>query len=111
MKIYDNSTEVNKANSTMKLVRDKIPSIIAQQGKECLFRKANPKEFPDLLLKKLKEETTEFVQSGDAEEMADILEVLYAIAREKGITPERLEELRKNKADKRGVFTKRIILL
>ena len=95
----------------MKLVRDFIPEIVAQQGKTAAFRKANPKEYPELLIKKLQEETAEFLQSQDADEIIDILEVLYAIAHEKGMTPERLEELRKQKAEKRGTFTKRTILL
>ena len=95
----------------MKLVRDFIPEIAAQQGKAGLFRKANPKEYPELLIKKLQEEIAVFLQSRDADEMVDILEVLYAIAHERGITPERLAELRKQKAEKRGTFTKRIILL
>ena len=95
----------------MKLVRDLIPSILEQQGKAATFRKANPKEYYDLLLKKLQEETAEFLESHDAEEIVDIMEVMYTIAHEKGITPNRLEELRKQKAEKRGSFSNRIIYL
>ena len=44
------------------------------------------------------------------EELADMLEVIYAIAGAKGITVEELEAIRREKAKKRGVFKERILL-
>jgi len=44
------------------------------------------------------------------EEMADVLEVIYAICNLKDITNQQLEECREKKAEERGGFSKRIIL-
>lgn len=45
------------------------------------------------------------------EELADLLEVIYAAARARGVTPQDLENLRLEKARARGGFEKRIRLL
>ncbi len=63
-----------------------------------------------MLNEKLCEETAEFLESGDAEELADILEVVDAIASNKGISFEQLIEIKENKAKKNGKFEKRILL-
>lgn len=44
------------------------------------------------------------------EELADILEVIYAIAEAKGVTIEELEAIRAKKAEERGAFKERILL-
>jgi hypothetical protein len=52
----------------------------------------------------------EFIASGDdPEELADILEVLYALAEQAGSGPQQLEGLRAAKAEERGGFGDRII--
>jgi predicted house-cleaning noncanonical NTP pyrophosphatase (MazG superfamily) len=59
---------------------------------------------------KLQEEVQEYLASdNDREELADILEVLYALARQAGTDHEQLEKLRAAKAEKRGAFADRII--
>lgn len=67
-----------------KLVRDKIPSQIEKSGKKCSFRNiANDSEYLHLLREKLIEEFDEYrdAKTGDEqiEELADILEVIYAM--------------------------------
>lgn len=47
--------------------------------------------------KKLDEETAEFHSSNDVEELADILEVLFAIGKTKGVSPEQLDNIRVEK--------------
>lgn len=94
-----------------KLVRDKIPEIIQKDtGKLPLIIKIKNKDFSNFLTTKLKEETDEFFESGSAEELVDILEVVYAIAKEKNISPKKLEQLRIQKKDKKGSFEKRIVI-
>ncbi len=94
-----------------KLVRDNIPTIIKQQHKTPITHIADEKEYHQELHKKLQEEVNEFFNDKTVEELADILEVVYALARHKfHITPRELELLRKEKATKRGRFKKRIIL-
>ena len=48
-------------------------------------------------------------RTNDVEELADVLEVVYCIAKENGISKERLEEIRKRKAASRGGFKEMII--
>jgi predicted house-cleaning noncanonical NTP pyrophosphatase (MazG superfamily) len=93
-----------------KLVRDKIPEIIKQKGQIPIIHYANNKEYWQKLKEKLKEEVDEFIKKGNKEELADILEVVYAICEFQGVDLKELESLRNDKAKKRGAFKKRIIL-
>ncbi len=93
-----------------KLVRDRIPEIIREDGKTAIVRVASQEEYLAKIKEKLLEETNEFLKSDDPEELADILEVIYAICEHKEISRERIEEMRSLKAEKRGGFSKRLIL-
>ena len=93
-----------------KLVRDKIPEIIEDSGKTCEIEVLDDKTYLEMLDKKLTEELNEYYESHNAEELADLLEVVYATAKVHGYTKEQLEEIRQNKADKRGAFDKKILL-
>lgn len=93
-----------------KLVRDKIPDRIAAKGEPYKMHIASAEEYMVKLREKLIEEATECAQSASAEELADLLEVIYAVAEELDITPLELEKLRQKKLRERGAFRKRIIL-
>jgi predicted house-cleaning noncanonical NTP pyrophosphatase (MazG superfamily) len=93
-----------------KLVRDKIPAIIKKNGDSARVHVASRAEYWKKLLEKLEEEIREFRKESNADELADILEVIYAIRDFKKISPAGLEKIRKEKAKKRGAFRKRIIL-
>lgn len=92
-----------------KLVRDKIPEIVKAKGINPTNHIADDKEFFNALLEKLREEVEEFIQEPSQEEMADIMEVVYAILKQKGYSFNEIEEVRKKKADERGNFEKKII--
>ena len=94
-----------------KLVRDKIPEIIANSGQKATFRILIQSEYMEYLEKKLDEEVAEFHESKDVEELVDIWEVILAIAAEKGTNASILCERRQKKAMTRGGFYKRILLL
>lgn len=93
-----------------KLVRDRIPEIIQSTGKGCTTRILGDREYLALLDEKLNEELTEYQQSKDLEELADLLEVIRAVVKARGFTWEELEQLRSQKKDRRGGFEKRILL-
>lgn len=93
-----------------KLVRDKIPEIITANGQTPAIRILDKNEYRVELHKKLQEEVSEYLESVNAEELADILEVVYALGARLGVTSQELERLRLEKAQKRGGFEKRIFL-
>ncbi|ROQ26499.1 putative house-cleaning noncanonical NTP pyrophosphatase (MazG superfamily) [Streptomyces sp. PanSC19] len=86
-----------------KLVRDRIPQIIRNDGTE---------EYRARLREKLSEEVAEFLDADDVsapDELADVAEVLLALAADLGISPERLEAIRAAKAGERGGLAGRIV--
>lgn len=91
-----------------KLVRDKIPQIIQADGKSPIIRTLSEEDYLQELDKKLNEEVAEYQADKSIEEMADVLEVLYAICEARGHSLEELEIVRKEKSDKRGAFKERI---
>lgn len=93
-----------------KLIRDKIPDIIEKSGKKCVVEVMEEDEYICKLDEKLNEECAEYQKDKNVEELADILEVVYAIAAAKGISEERLNAIRSDKADSRGAFKKRLLL-
>lgn len=93
-----------------KLVRDKIPQIIEADNKVCEKEILSDEEYTKMLDEKLNEECAEYQESKSIEELADILEVVYSIANKKGYSIEMLEKIRKEKADKRGGFSAKILL-
>jgi predicted house-cleaning noncanonical NTP pyrophosphatase (MazG superfamily) len=93
----------------MKLIRDKIPEIIRAAGQRAVVHTADSAEFQVLLRQKLTEEVDEFLLSQDPEELADILEVLYALADCLGLDAAGLEALRQAKAELRGRFAERVV--
>ena len=94
-----------------KLVRDKIPAIIEAQGKSAVFRVLEDVEYTEALENKLDEEVREFHSDKNLEELADILEVVYALTENIGATKEQLLEVYEKKHAERGGFLDRIFLL
>ncbi|MFC3885566.1 phosphoribosyl-ATP pyrophosphohydrolase [Bacillus songklensis] len=98
-----------------KLVRDRIPEIIETMGKTYRSRVLNEDEYIKELRKKAQEELAEYMNSktdGEAiEELADLLEVVHALAAAHGSSVEELEGVRKMKAEKRGGFQEKILLI
>ncbi|MEK5414092.1 phosphoribosyl-ATP pyrophosphohydrolase [Paenibacillus odorifer] len=98
-----------------KLVRDGIPDLIASQGKDFNTRILESKEYITELRKKLQEESKEYFQAASdeeaLEELADMLEVIQALAETHGSNSVELEKQRAEKAKRRGGFKKGIYLI
>ena len=62
-----------------KLVRDKIPEMIREQGETPVFRILEQEEYLKELDRKLDEEIREYQEDKSLEELADVLEVMLAI--------------------------------
>lgn len=93
-----------------KLVRDKIPEIIERSGKTSVTSVLSEAEYIEMLDKKLNEELAEYQESKSLEELADLLEVIRAVAVARGSSMDEIENIRKNKSDARGGFEKRLLL-
>ena len=94
-----------------KLVRDRIPEIIKNQGETPHIRILEQDEYKACLERKLDEEVREFHQDQNIEELADILEVVFALAEDLGASREELMEVYQRKHEKRGGFRNRIFLI
>lgn len=93
-----------------KLVRDKIPEIIEADGRKCKTEILSEEAYLKMVDAKLDEELAEYHKDQNIEELADLLEVIYAAAQARGYSVEELERVRIAKVEKRGAFQKRILL-
>lgn len=97
-----------------KLVRDNIPNIIENNGEEVITRILGDDEYKKELYKKLLEEANEVINAKSSdetlEELADVLEVLKAIAELNNKDLEAIIEIANRKKLERGGFKKRIFL-
>lgn len=91
-----------------KLVRDKIPQIIAAAGEKPITRILGQEEYLVALDRKLDEEVAEYQADKSLEEMADVLEVLFAICEARGHSVEELMAARDEKRKARGGFAQKI---
>lgn len=93
-----------------KLVRDKIPEVIEEKGEEPTIHLADDDEYSERLAEKLDEEVTEYLESREISELVDVLEVVHAIRKDRGVTVEELRDKRTQKAKQRGRFCEGIVL-
>ena len=94
-----------------KLVRDKIPEMIERQGQHADIRILSKTEYTHALEQKLDEETAEFHADHSIEELADILEVVLALAEDMGCGREDLMKVYRRKHEARGGFREGIFLI
>ena len=94
-----------------KLVRDLIPDIIENSGKQCRTRILSDDEYLEKLDAKLDEELEEYHKDKNIEELADLLELIRTAAVARGYTLEDLESVRAEKSKQRGGFEKKILLI
>jgi predicted house-cleaning noncanonical NTP pyrophosphatase (MazG superfamily) len=93
-----------------KLVRDRIPAAIREDGGTPSTDRVEGPEYRVRLHDKLAEEVAELRANPSAEEVADVREVLSAILNAEDIDPDRVSEIRAQKAERRGRFEDGIVL-
>ncbi len=93
-----------------KLIRDRIPEIIHTSGNSCKTRSLTEEEYFSALKEKLQEEVAEYLDEPSIEELADMMEVIYALSGTHNSTVEVLERTRIQKKESRGGFFKRLFL-
>ena len=98
-----------------KLVRDKIPKIIEDNGEYALTEILNDKSFENAIDNKLLEEVKEVINAKTKEdikeELADLLEVILKKAEINNIKFSEMEDARIQKKNKKGGFDNKIFLV
>lgn len=93
-----------------KLIRDKMPELMAAKGERFTTHVADDAEYWRMLKEKLRQEVNEFIVRDDFGELASAQELIHAICGAKGMTFDELEAIRRRKAEAKGGYGKRIIL-
>lgn len=94
-----------------KLVRDNIPLICEQNGQTPETKILDDENYTSALKAKLTEEVEEYLADSNLEELADIIEVIEALAENQGASLDKVMEIKQSKQNKNGAFKKRIYLL
>lgn len=98
MKVYD------------KLVRDRIPEIIEASGNKCEIEVVSDDVALEYLYKKLNEEVCELLDDKNLDEIADVMEVLFAIGEKYGYSESEVLSMRSEKRLARGGFDDNLVL-
>ena len=98
-----------------KLVRDNMRQIILDAGRKPIMKILNHEEYITELRKKSQEELQEYLTAETneeaLEELADLLEVMHALAKLHDSSIEEVEKIRVKKAAKRGGFSDKVFLI
>ena len=97
-----------------KLIRDRIPEIVAARGLRCRTRRLSPAAYARALKEKVLEESRELLgargRAAVLNELADLRELLDACRRALGVGPKAFARLVRGKRLARGGFRKRLFL-
>ncbi|WP_341752914.1 MULTISPECIES: nucleoside triphosphate pyrophosphohydrolase [unclassified Candidatus Tisiphia] len=95
-----------------KLIRDLVPGIMRSRGVSVFERSMKEDEYIQRLKDKLLEEAQEVIDAKTpdevSEELADLLEVIYALGKEYNLSMEQIETKRLVKKQQNGGFDNRI---
>lgn len=93
-----------------KLIRDNNVKLMEDKGCKVRYETLDDKRYGEELDKKLKEEVNEYLADYNIEEMADVMEVIYAILDFRGLSMEEVDKIRIKKRERKGAFKKKIFL-
>lgn len=97
-----------------KLVRDRIPELIRNDGYTCDTTTMDDTEYQDALRAKLVEEALEAASANEENlvmELADLYEVINALMTQYGIDAEAVRDEQRRKHQERGGFEQRTRLI
>ncbi len=97
-----------------KLVRDKIPDLIIADGRTPVVEVVPAADLRSVLLEKLVEEAAEAAAASEQqlpEELADVVEVVRALAHGLGLPMEQIAQLADEKRQRRGGFDHGLFLV
>ena len=94
-----------------KLVRDNIPLICERNGQRPEIKILEDEDYASALKAKLHEEVEEYMTDCSLEELADILEVVEALAENQGASLDEVMEIKRKKQEKNGAFRRKIYLI
>lgn len=94
-----------------KLVRDNIPLICERNGHIPETKILEGEDYTAALKAKLREEVEEYLADCSMEELADILEVVEALAENQGASLKEVMEIKQRKQEKNGAFRRKICLI
>ena len=97
-----------------KLVRDRIPELISAEGRQPVVEVLAPGQRVPALIAKLAEETAEVAEASATdlpEELADVLEVVRALAHEVRLSLDDVVALADRKRELRGGFDDGVFLV
>lgn len=107
---------INPMTTTVhnKLVRDKIPDICREHGDQPFYHILSDNEYVEELYNKLTEELLEIRMAANpqetAKEIADVLEILRAVAKLNCLSWNDIEDIREEKRQQRGGFERKYFL-
>ncbi len=97
-----------------RLVRDKTPKLIKKKGMKPVTRTATKDELISALKEKILAEASELrkatTQDQELEEIIDIMEAINTYMKQREISVQNVERMRKYKLRKHGGFSKAVIL-
>lgn len=98
-----------------KLVRDEIPTKIAEHGERANLARIAKQESRTALVVKLFEEAQELLKATSPDEvtveLADLLEVVRALAAATGVSWEKVQDVAEEKRNSRGSFERNVVLM
>ena len=94
-----------------KLVRDNIPLICVSNGQTPETKILDDENYASALKTKLYEEVEEYLLDYNIEELADIIEVIEALAENQGSSLDEIMKIKQHKQNRNGAFKNRIFLL
>lgn len=93
-----------------KLVRDKVPEIIENEGFNVGYRKLDDDEYVIAIGEKLREKVEELIITNNVENMADIYELVVAFGSQFGYSRKDIMDAAKEKNETKGTFQNKTFL-